>query len=148
MRQCTIERSGKIQANERNSPKSHNSSKLALVGAMVAMSSPILRSKVRYSVRTLFAGLNVEIQRVFTFWSIFYPLVSMIVVSLINSKCLFGLLEKYWCMLYISTSKFATMEKPFKVWTAKLVRWLQQWTPMLNGAHPCCSAVVILVLVP
>jgi hypothetical protein len=29
-------------------------------------------------------------------------------------------------MLCINTSNFATMGKPLKVWTAKLVQWLQQ----------------------
>jgi hypothetical protein len=125
MRQCTIERSGRIQANERSSPKLHNNSKLALAGAMVAMSSPIFSSKVQYSASTVFVGLNIEIQRVFTFRSIFCPLVSMMVAILISSRCIFGLLEKYWCMLYIRASNFATMEKAFKVWTAKFFRWLQ-----------------------
>jgi hypothetical protein len=52
-------------------------------------------NKVLYSIINCWVGLNIELHLVFTFFSSFRHLVSMMLANFVSSKWCLGLLQKY-----------------------------------------------------
>ncbi len=107
----------------------HNHIKIAhslFFRAFLATSSTIFTNYL-YSYKTHLESAIINTHQVLTFWRIFKPLVSMISINLLCSRCLF----KQWAKhIYIEASKasiFATSNMLDKVCTTVVHWWAMKW---------------------
>ncbi len=88
-------------------------------------------TNVFYFTITHFKGSKMFIHGVLTFHKIFNLFVSMILASLMNSKCCLGELEKYEYNDCKKSFNFATMGKFDKSWTSRFISWVMQYCPIM-----------------